>query len=132
MRVVVVHPVKIDKVLYGRDRVIEIENEKIASDLLRGGAVRQLQMAADVEVVRVPMVAPAEAPPENVADQTFEQWVESGQDARDYPPRGFVAQDTPAWRAYKVSVSTPSMAQESVPTRVLSNPGFVPTVRPIK
>jgi hypothetical protein len=126
--------VKINKVPYGRDMVIDIEDEKIAVQLMSGGAVRPLQMPAEMEVVKVPLAPePAAADPNvQVAAQSFEDWVTSGQDARDYPPRGFVAQDTPAYRAYKVSVSVPTMASEAVPQRVLSNPGFVPTIRPVR
>jgi hypothetical protein len=134
MRVVVVHPVKINKVPYARDMVIDIEDEKIATQLMSGGAVRQLQMPAEIEIVKVPVasdVVPTADEISKMADQSFEQWVNGGNEPRDYPPRGFTAQDTPAWRAYQVSLSA-SMAKESVPQRAMGNPGFMPTIRPLK
>ncbi len=135
MRVVVVHPVKINKIPYTRDMVIDIEDEKIAKQLVSGGAVRQLQMPAEIEVVKVPVQASEPQPTADeinkTADQSFEQWVNGGNEPRDYPPRGFMPQDTPAWRAYQVSTTAPSMAKESVPQRV-SNQGFMPTIRTLK
>lgn len=139
MRVIVVTPIKINKAPFERDRIIDIEDEAIAEQLLASRAVRRIQTVAEIEhgdIVRVPIsagviqtvegVVPTSKP---IAEQTFEQWCSGGGDPRNYPPSGYLPQDTAAWRAYQVVTTTQTMGREMQPQRAVSNPGFHPVVR---
>lgn len=140
-QVVVVSPVKIHKESFERDAVIQIDDPAILDQLIRAGAVRLTRTISDavpVAVIAASATDPASGEPPTSdapeAELSFEQWCDTGNDPRGYPPRGFTAKDTAAWRAWNVAMSNPqlSVPKMPTPTRVLSNPAFEPRIREIR